>query len=53
MMDAITLDKDVWHPYEDVETFRYRISWKLRKGHARHISERGMKQKKLSFWLFV
>ncbi|KAL8145237.1 hypothetical protein AgCh_003436 [Apium graveolens] len=32
ILNGIRLEHAVWHPYDDVETFRYRITWELRRG---------------------
>ncbi|KAL8112475.1 hypothetical protein AgCh_019979 [Apium graveolens] len=47
ILNGIRLEHAVWHPYDDVETFRYRITWKLCRGRARHLSAWGLTQRNL------
>ncbi|XP_074369105.1 ubiquitin-like-specific protease ESD4 [Apium graveolens] len=47
ILNGIRLEHAVWHPYDDVETFCYRITWELRRGRARHLSAWGLTQKNL------
>ncbi|KAL8109123.1 hypothetical protein AgCh_025275 [Apium graveolens] len=47
ILNGIRLEHAIWHPYDDVETFRYRITWELRRGRARHLSAWGLTQRNL------
>ncbi|XP_074355665.1 ubiquitin-like-specific protease ESD4 [Apium graveolens] len=47
ILNGIRLEHTFWHPYDDVETFRYRITWELRRGRARHLSAWGLTQRNL------
>ena len=47
LLNGIALESAVWHPYDDVETFRYRITWELCRGRGRHLSVWGLTQRNL------